>query len=129
MTPPINSSITVFFRSGIQVSGTVISWSDTKSAIKSLTGNKITVIQKTLDDVLFFTFSETNIKEEYQELVEKPIKTDNDIKTLGQLKAELNKAELEAIKEKLTTHEPSGNVQSSYGIDSALSMLFSGVKK
>ena len=126
MIPSIGSQITVFFRNGVQVSGQVISWSDTKSAIKSLTNNKITVIQKTIDDVLFFTFSETNIHEEYNEVAEKTIKSDDDIKTLAELKTELNKVELEEIKEKLTSHEPSGNVSTSYG--SSLSMLF-GVKK
>jgi len=125
MIPPINSQITVFFRNGVQVSGQVISWSDQKSAIRSTT-NQIIVIQKTLDDILFFKFSETNIHEEYNEVAEKTIKSNNDIKTLAELKAELNKAELEEIKEKLTSHEPSGNAPTSYG--SSLSMLF-GVKK
>jgi hypothetical protein len=127
MIPPQNSNITAFFRNGVQVSGTVISWSDGKSAIKSLTGNKITVIQKTLEDVLFFSFSESNIKEEYEEVVEKPIKTNTDIQTLAELKAELNSLELEEISEKLRSHEPSGNAPVSYG--SSLSMLFGGVKK
>ena len=127
MIPPINSQITVFFRSGIQVSGQVISWSDGKSSIKSLTRNKIIVIQKTIEDVLFFEFSDTNIHEEYIEVAEKTVKTDNDIKTLADLKNELNNLERQEIQEKLTSHEPSGNAPVSYG--SSLSMLFGGKKK
>jgi hypothetical protein len=127
MTPPPNSNIIIYFRTGLQVSGTVINWSDGKSAIKSLTGNKITVIQKTLEDVLFYSYSEINIKEHFIEVAEKPVKDDIDLCTLAELKNEMNELERQEIAEKLTSHEPSGNAPVSYG--SSLSMLFGGKKK
>jgi hypothetical protein len=127
MFPPQNSNITIFFRSGLQISGTVIHWSDDKSAIRSLTGNKITIIEKTHEDVLFCTFHETDIKEDFVEVAEKSIKTNNDIQTLAELKSELNDLERQQIAEKLRSHEISGNANVGYG--SSLSMLFGGIKK
>lgn len=127
MIPLQNSQITIYFRTGLQISGTVVVWTDGKSAIKSLTGNKITVIQKTLEDVLFYSYSEVNIKEHFIEVAEKPVKDDIDLYTLAELKNEINELERQEIAEKLASHEPSGNAPVSYG--SSLSMLFGGKKK
>lgn len=113
MTPSIDQYVVLHFRQGIKLEGTVISWSDTTSVIKSNVGAKKLVIQKTKDDILFYEIIEA--KTEYEKLKEKPRKTQEDLKTLAELKIDINDIERSEIREKLTTHEISG-IQASYGI-------------
>lgn len=113
MKPQPNQQIHVVFRNGIQLDGTVIDWSDDKSVLTSTSGAATIVILKTDADVLFYRVS--NAKTEYQEVKEKPVKTDEDIRDLAELKNELNILEREEIREKLNSHEISGTPQVNYG--------------
>lgn len=115
MIPAHNAHITIFFRTGIQLSGIVISWSDQKSVLKSLSGAQTIVIQNTLSDILFYKYTDGSIEKEYQEIVEKPIKTQDDILELADLKNQLNDLEREEIREKLRSHIPTGTSTVSYG--------------
>lgn len=101
MIPQINQQITIVFRNSIQIQGTVISWSETISSIKTLSG--IVVIQKTADDILYYKYS--NAKTNFEKLKDKPIKNDDDISALATLKGELNQIEKEELREKLSSHE------------------------
>jgi hypothetical protein len=114
MIPQQGQNITVVFRNGIQIDGEVIFWSDSKSIIKSLTGSSTIVIQKTSDDVLFFRVS--SVKSSYQEIKDKSYKQEEDIKTLVELKKELNVLEREEIREKLNTHIPTNSRATQYGL-------------
>jgi hypothetical protein len=111
MNPQINQHVVIFFRTGIRIEGDVLVWSDQKSVIKTLDG--ITVIQKTLDDVMFYKIGDT--KKIYKSIVEKPL-SDIDLQSLANLKIELNELEREEIKEKLTTHVADGTKETFYGI-------------
>jgi tetrahydromethanopterin S-methyltransferase subunit A len=113
MTPGIGQTVAVLFRNGYKVDGTVISWSENKSILKSLTGASIIVIQKTLEDVMLVKIN--SAQEIFEELKEKPIKEEADIKTLAQMKIALNELEREEIKEKLSEHKSSGLREVSYG--------------
>lgn len=126
MIPSPNSHITIVFKVGAQVSGTVIEWLETKAILRSTTGNQTIVIQDTAE-ILFYKYSDPNIKTEFEAIAEKPVKLKADIETLADLKTQLNEIEKEQIQEKLRSHEPSGNPQVNYG--SSLSMLFGGIKK
>lgn len=114
MIPQPGHIVIIFFRNGVQLEGEVISWSNEQSILKSLTGTSTIVIQKTLDDILFYKFS--NAKNEYEKLKEKPHKQEDDIKALAQLKIELNDVERAEIKERLTNHTVGEMKQVNYGI-------------
>src|ERR1700735_961813 len=107
MIPQPNQLITIVFRNGVQISGTVLHWSETKSSIKSSTGTAIIVIQNTTADILYYKYS--NATSDFEEIKSKTIKTQEDIKTLAALKNELNEVERETLREKLNHHEP-GNI-------------------
>lgn len=114
MIPQPGNIIICFFRNGIKLDGTVISWSDQKSVLKSLVGSSTIVIQKTLDDIIYYKFNDA--KNEYEILKDKPHKNEDDIKAIAQLKIELNDLERSEIKEKLTTHNIGDIKQTNYGI-------------
>lgn len=112
MIPQEGQVVIVYFRTGAHLEGEVISWSDGKSVLKSTTGTWTLVIQKTLDDVMFYKY--TSAPTEYEKLKAKPHKDHDDIKTLAALKDDLREIEREEIREKLTSHEPSGTLSAPY---------------
>lgn len=114
MIPQPGNIVVVIFRTGIQIEGEVISWSDNKSILKSLAGVSTIVIQKTLEDVLFFKYS--NSKTDFNKLKEKHNKTQNDISELATLKNELNELEKAEIRDKLATHTIGETTPVHYGI-------------
>lgn len=116
MIPQPQQHIIIFLRNGITLEGDVVSWSDGKSAIISNQGTTTTVIQKTLEDVLFYKL--TNYKQEYEEIKEKPIKNEEDIKKLAELKNEMNEMEKAELREKLSSHQPSGAGPTNYELPS-----------
>lgn len=118
MIPECGQTISVVFRNGIQIDGEVVSWSDNKSVLKSLTGSSTLVINKTLDDILYYKFADARTK--FQELKDKPNKTQDDIKDLGSLKIELNELERLEIKEKLNSHTNNNAKEVSYGLPTSL---------
>lgn len=114
MTPQVGQTVAVVFRNGYKVDGVVISWSDNKSVLKSLTGASNIIIQKTLEDVMLIKINFA--KEIFNEIKEKPIKEERDLKTLVEMKNELNELEKEELKEKLNEHKPDGFREVNYGI-------------
>lgn len=114
MIPQQGNIIAVFFRNGVQLEGEVLEWSDEKSVLKSPTGASIIVIQKTLDDVMFYKFS--NAKTDYEKLKDKPRKGEDDIKAIAELKNELNDLERAEAREKMTNHTADGMRKVSYGL-------------
>lgn len=114
MIPQPGNIIVVFFRNGVQLEGEVISWSDERSVLKSPTGASMIVIQKTLDDIMFYKFS--NAKEEYEKLRTKPDKEEDDIKTIAALKNELNDMERAEARERMTSHKADGMRETNYGL-------------
>lgn len=126
MIPEPGNLIVVFFRNGVQLEGEVIEWSDDRSVLKSPTGASTIVIQKTLDDVMFYKFS--NAKVDYEKLREKPHKEEDDIRAMAQLKSELNELERAELREKLTSHTASGTRETHYGLPNINSKIPSPVK-
>lgn len=114
MIPQPGNIIVVFFRNGVQLEGEVLEWTDEKSVLKSPAGASIIVIQKTLDDVMFYKFS--NAKNDYEKLREKPRKEEDDIKTMARLKNDLNELERAELREKLTNHTADGIREIKYGL-------------
>jgi len=114
MIPQPGNIVMLFFRSGVQLEGEVISWSDGKSVLKSPTGASTMVVQKTLDDVMFYKFS--NAKTEYEKLRDKPRKEEDDIKAIAALKIELNELERAETREKLTSHTADGAKSTHYSM-------------
>jgi len=112
MIPQPNQHVIIFFRTGIRIEGDVVYWSDQKSVIKTSDATT-TVIQKTLDDVMFYKIGD--IRKIYKSIVEKSV-SDIDLQSLANLKIELNELEREEIKEKLTTHVADGMKAVEYGI-------------
>lgn len=114
MIPQPGNIVVLFFRNGVQLEGEVISWTDDKSVLKSPTGVSTIVVQKTLDDVMFYKFS--NAKTDYEKLRTKPHKEEDDIKRIAALKSELNELERAEAREKLTSHTADGMKETQYGL-------------
>lgn len=114
MIPKTGEIVVVFFRNGVQLDGEVISWSDGKSVLKSPTGASTIVIQKTLDDIMFYKFS--NAKSDYEKLRDKPHKEEDDIKAIAALKNELNDLGRAEARERLTSHTADGMKETNYGL-------------
>lgn len=112
MIPQPGNIIVAFFRNGVQLEGEVVSWSEQVSVLKSPTGVSTIVIQKTLDDVMFYRFS--NAKTEYEKLKTKPNKEEVDIKNMAALKSELNELERSEAREKLSNHQADGMKETIY---------------
>src|SRR5277367_3158409 len=117
MIPQPGNIVVLFFRSGVQLEGEVVSWTDQKSVLKSPTGASMIVIQKTLDDIMFYKFS--NAKEEYEKLRTKPNKEEDDIKTIAALKNELNDMERAEARERLSSHKVDGMRETTYGLSNS----------
>lgn len=114
ITPQPDDIVVLFFRNGVQLEGAVISWSNTVSVLKSPAGTATMVIQKTLDDIMFYKI--ITAKAHYEALVEKPAKDVEDIKKLAELKCELNDLERAEIRDKMKSHVPDAMRKVSYGI-------------
>lgn len=114
MIPKKGQQIVIYLRSGIQLSGIVEFWGDGKSSIKSQEGTSTTVLQKTIEDVLFYKI--LNLKKDYETLAEKPIKEKDDIKKIAELKNEMNALDRLDLRDKMSSHEPGGMREIQYGI-------------
>jgi hypothetical protein len=127
IVPQPGHIITIFFRNGVQLEGEVVFWSDQKSILKSPTGIATIVIQKTLDDIMFYKFSD--VKNDYENLIEKPIKEEDDIKRLAELKGELNNLERAEIRERMRSHIPDAMRKVSYGLSNCNIKIEGAVKR
>jgi len=122
MIPQPNQHITIYFKnSQLQLEGKVVSWSNTISVIESIAGASTIVIQKTADDVLAYKISTAQPK--YEQLKEKTIKTEDDIKDIAKLKIELNELEKQEIADKLSTHTADNIRQVQYGIPKSITTI------
>jgi hypothetical protein len=114
MIPQPNDTVIICFKnSNIQLEGIVVSWTENESVLKTLSGKSTIVINKTLENVLFYKIIEA--KSQYSSLKDKPIKTEDDIKSLADYKIELNDLERAEIREKLTSHSIGEARPISYG--------------
>lgn len=120
MIPQIEQQVIVIFKTGIQISGIVVSWSDEKSVLKTSSETSFIVINSTKQDVMFYKIFNGELKEKAQEIIEKPIKTDDDIKSLVELKGELNNLEREEISEKLKSQHITSSEQRTYGYPTSI---------
>jgi hypothetical protein len=118
MDPKPGQNIKVFFRNGNMIEGQVVSWTDQKSVIASITKHSYTVINKTAEDVLMYRISENveNLIQKINQIKETPKKTQQDIQSMVSLKKELSQIEAEEIREKLNSHQLSEVKQTNYGI-------------
>ncbi len=112
MIPKPGDNVEIFLRNGIKFSGIVSSWSDGRTGLESESG--LTVIQKTLDDVMFYKIksekkSSANFAEKLSkkidELKSEPISSKEQIETIAKLKCDLIEEEKKSIREKLNSHE------------------------
>lgn len=112
MNPEVGQSVSVIFKNGTQVSGEVVSWSNQISVIESKEKAYRIIIYNTADEVQFIKI--TFVKSEFERIKEIPKKTQVDIRNIAELKKELNKQELEDIKEKFSSHSINGFGQVAY---------------
>jgi hypothetical protein len=105
MKPQPNQNITICFKAiPTPLEGEMVSWDNDELIIKTLTGSSYIIIPDATDKILFYKIS--NAKEEYKQIKDKPIKTEEDIKNIAEMKKELNNIEKEEIRERLNTHQP-----------------------
>jgi hypothetical protein len=104
MTPQPGQQITIYFRTGVRIDGEVVSWTNKQYTLQTANGTATIVIPNGKQDILFYKISTT--KTVFEKLKNKPQKTKNDIKTLAQLKNEMNVVERESISDRLISNEP-----------------------
>jgi len=114
MTPKQGQQVLVVFKNGVQLSGEVISWSDNKSILKSLSNASTIVINKTLDDVMFYKIFDY-VVQQIDKIQEKAVKPE-DIPKLAELKKQYIELEKAEIEQKLKTHQPDGLRKVEYGL-------------
>jgi len=127
MIPLPDQFVIAFLRANIQLEGVVVSWSNDQSVLQSQSGGSTIVIQKTLEDVLFYKI--VNAKDKYSELIEKPNKQEDDIKQIAELKNEINELDRSALREKLSTHVPGEMRKTNYGIPSFINKVKGTVER
>ncbi len=120
MDPEKGTFVSVYFKNGILEQGIVESWSDNKSVLKSVSGNSLIIIQKTLEDVMLVKI----------EIKSKPIEFDDEIKLeepepnqnlrvmkLAELRRQKIIEDRRLAREQLTTFKASDNTgETAYGI-------------
>jgi len=126
MNPEIGQHVIVVFKNGHQVFGEVVAWGE-KAVLKHSEVTTI-VIPDVSSEVLYYKIRNADA---YEKIKDKPVKTNDDIKALAELKAELNSLEKEEIVSKLSTHEISEVKQVQYKTPmiNSLNMMFKNEKK
>lgn len=114
MNPKQGEYVIVYLRNGLRLEGNIVEWTDGKSVLKSTAETATIIIQKTIEDVLFVKI--TNFRSDYEELKEKPIKEEDDIKRLAELKNELNDMDRADLRERMSSHRADGMREVSYGL-------------
>ena len=114
MKPQVGQQVSIVFKNSIQLSGEVIEWSDNKSVLKSLSNASIIVINKTLEDVMFYKIFD-NVVQKIEKIQEKAVKPE-DIPKLAELKKQYLELEKAEIEERLRTHQPDGVRKVEYGL-------------
>ena len=118
MKPEKDQEVHCYLTGGIQLQGTVIEWTDNITTLQSIGKTSILVINKTIENVIYYRILTSS--KSFNEIKEKPIKTIDDIKTITELKVELNNLEREEIREKLNTHIPNNARPITYGLPTAI---------
>lgn len=113
MIPQPGEQITIYFRNGARVDGEVVSWTNKQYTLQTAGGTATIVIPNGKQDILFYKISTT--KSVFETLKNKPNKNQNDIKTLAELKNEMNNVEREQLTEQLCSREPI-KVKDNYGL-------------
>lgn len=118
MNPNVGQYVKIIFNNGTTSEGIVKYWSDEKSILISENGDSMMIIQKTKNDVLSVVIKLKHkpinqLQVEYEELVDKVEKNNDDIKNLAELRKELIHQEQKDFLETVKTHEMSqiGSVQ------------------
>lgn len=135
MIPKKGSLIKILFKNGGTESGYVLSWTDEKSAIKSLYSKNIFVIMNTKESVFGYKIIlENEQKNPIKKPVKKPVYVDreelptpsytNDMslraKQLSELHLERMRLEKERVRDKMRTFRPPGEYGVSYGYPTKL---------
>lgn len=119
--------VVVFFRTGIELIGTVDMWSDDKSILT--VDNNAYIIMKTAEDVMMVRIMQQNsikpvevaqeemreLEEEFQEIYEEPSDNDLRLKKLADLKTMMIDQEKKIIAEKIRSHTISDAQKVKYG--------------
>jgi hypothetical protein len=113
-SPQVNDFVIVYFRTGQQISGNVVYWSNDVSELQSESKTSKLVINNTLQDVLYYKIFTG--KKEYKNIIETPTKSDDDIKRLAELKKEFNEIEKQDFKEKIFENKKSEVREINYGL-------------
>jgi hypothetical protein len=114
MKPQPNQIMTICFKAILTpLEGEMVSWEDDELVLKTLTGTSHIVIPDATDKILFYRI--TSAKIEYEEIKEKPIKTQEDVKNIAEMKKEINQIEKEEIRERLNIHIPTNIRETHYG--------------
>jgi hypothetical protein len=122
MNPEKGAVVRVYFKSGLFEDGTVESWSDNKTVLKSPSGTSLIIIQNTLQDVLLVKVDvgeskpiiEVPIDDELK--LEEPEPNQNlRVMKLAELRKQKGIEERKLAREQLTTFR-STNCGGSYGL-------------
>ena len=112
--PQVNDFVVLYFRTGQQVSGNVVYWSDNTSEIEAESKSNKIIVNNTLQDILFYKIFKS--KKDSKKYIESAHRSDEDFKKLAELKIESNEIEKQEIKEKIFEINKNEVRQISYGL-------------
>lgn len=92
--------ITVVFKNAIQIEGHLLSLKDNEMVLQSLDNMSSTIIPDIKENVLFYKVNSS--QEVYDEIVNKPNRSEEDLEKIAQAKGNLNAIERASIREKIT---------------------------
>ncbi len=115
--PQRDQHASIFFEGGVIVEGTVIEWSNDQIILKSQFNSALTVLTpKAIAAIFYFKLGQKDLAKpsieiesreaQRTETITKPVKTEEDLRTLAELKQEANMLERNRIAEQLVSHTP-----------------------
>lgn len=123
MMPQAGQQVKIIFRNGTVVEGVVNVWENNTVELKSLDDKSVLIISHPAEDIMMikvsleheeppFKMVDKKINDAWKDAVDKTDHRDPEqIKTLAELRVELNKQEKEIIAKKLREHRPSHSPQ------------------
>ncbi len=123
MIPQKGQHIKCVLRNNLIIDGIVDFWSDAKSALRSIDGTSISIIQHTAQDIVVVKIIlkdsaqvSTELEQEFHEVYQQPSEDSLRLKNMIELKSLMAAQEKKIVTEKVRNHTVSEVKQVSYGL-------------
>ena len=133
MIPKKDQHVRCVLRNNLIIEGTVDSWSDAKSVLRSLDGSSVSIIQHTAQDIVVVKIilqepvkekkepiqarveAKTELEKKFDEVYQSPSDNELRVKNLAELKTLMNEQERKIISERIKNHQATDVRKVTYG--------------